>query len=150
MQVHSTLKSIACAAMLSLCAASAGATTVNFTFQDNKFTGTFSGSDGNGDSVLTLNELTSFAFRDYPQVTVGTLFDFGSYNIAANLWNHDASGWGRTNFAYFSWDGGNSSANMTNTPGLATTQVADVPEPLSPALLGLGLLGIWAARRRQQ
>ena len=144
------LKSTLLAAILGLASLSANATVVDFSFSDI-FTGSFAGTDINGDNLLTLDELTSFSFSYVTTPDVTGLSDFGSFNIANNVWNADASGWNLTNFAYFSWDNGNSSANTANVFNMVTTIVgSEVPEPASVALLALGALGLVAARRRQQ
>jgi len=77
------------------------------------------------------------------------LFSFGSYNIANNTWDHDASGWGQSDFAYFSWNSGQSAVITLFTFNMATTVVeGNVPEPTSITLFILGILGFVAARRR--
>lgn len=147
------LKSTLLAAILGLASLSANATVVDFSFSNisDIYTGSFAGIDINGDNLLTLDELTSFSFSYVASPDVTGLSDFGSFNIANNVWNADASGWNLTNFAYFSWDNGNLSANTTNVFNMVTTiAVSEVPEPASVALLALGALGLVAARRRQQ
>jgi hypothetical protein len=145
------LKSALLGAVLGLASLAANATVVNYSFaaMGQPFSGSFAGTDQNSDNLLKLNELSSFNFSYDPAVTVASLSDFGSFDIVNNLWNPDASGWGQTNFAYFSWANGNLSANTTNVIDVQTTIVTAVPEPTSIALLGLGAFGIAAMRRRR-
>ena len=139
-------------ALVSLAFAStAGATTVHFSYTDEggevAGTGIFSGTDANNDGLLSLTELSSFISDD---ATLSGLFDFGTYNIATNTWNADASGWGQTDFAWYSWDDGDMSINPVNASMATVVEQSEVPEPGSLALLGLGLAGFAVTSRKRQ
>jgi hypothetical protein len=137
-------------------ASTANATTVSFNFSAGGGTygsGSFSGVDSNGNGVLSKNELASFTSDLPPEGVYGLaladLFDFGTYNIAANVWNADASGWGNPNFAWYSWNGGNNSVNPRWAVMTTAAEQSTVPEPGSLALIGLGLAGLAAASRKR-
>lgn len=146
------------ATVMTFCSTQANATViVDFQFDAGiTYTGQFAGNDSNSNGILNLNELTAFSLSNFPALDVTGLFDFGSYVIASNTWNHDAQGWGQPNWAYFSFDyngsqGGTYSANTSNVTRISTSIVRnDVPEPATMALLGLGMLGFAAARRRNK
>ncbi len=150
-------KKLLSALALSIVATSASATVVDYTMTISNSVGAsgqFTGLDGNADGFLSLNELSAFTF-DIPAVgyhfELPIVSDFGRYNIAQNLWLHDASGWGQSNFAYVSFNGGSLSVNTTNASNVVTTSAAaEVPEPAPVALFALGLLAIGAARRSKK
>jgi hypothetical protein len=153
------IKKLIPALLLSVLAASAHATVIDYSMTISNVasaSGQFSGTDSNADGFLSLNELSAFAF-DLPLVgyhfELDRVSDFGRYDIAANTWLHDAAGWSQTNFAYVSFDGGSLSVNTMNAGNVLTSVVpapADVPEPASIALTGLGLLALRAARRSKK
>ncbi len=158
MSISKLTKSILLASMLAATSFAANATIVDyqgFNTIRNQVTinGFFAGNDNNHDGKLTLNELTSFDLEFTTSggysVHLPDLFGFGSYDIAANLWNHDASGWGNPNFAWASWSNGNAALNIQYFTVNTTVVSSDVPEPLTLGLFGIGLLGLAAVRRRQ-
>lgn len=148
------------ALILSALASSASATVVDYSLTiSNAYaaTGQFTGVDGNGDGMLNLNELSALKFdldaANY-HFTLGDVSHFGSYNIAQNLWQHDAGGWNQSNFAYVSFFNGSLSANTRNTTNVITLAAAAalsvVPEPAPIALFALGLLAIGTLRRSKK
>ena len=147
------------ALLLTVVASSASATVVDYSMsiaRTYQASGQFTGVDGNADGFLSLNELSAFTF-DLPAVNyhfgLDIVSDFGRYDIVQNLWHHDAAGWGRTNFAYVSFNGGSSSVNTDNASNVITNVTrapAQVPEPAPIALFALGLVAIGAARRSKK
>lgn len=115
--------------------------------------GQFAGIDANSDGFLSLNELSAFRFDVLElHYDLAAVFDFGRYDIAGNTWLHDATGWGRDNFAYVSFNGGGESVNPTNASNVVTVvdQASEVPEPASLVLSALGLFALGAARRKKK
>lgn len=148
------------AAALALCASAASAVTVDFDayFIEGAgspiFTGTFSGTDANGDGLLSFGELTSFTSTEVMDVGVtapaslADLTAFGDYDLSTNEWLPNGASWDWAgNIGYFTWDGGDSSVNAYNTR--MVTWTSTVPEPASLAMMGLGALALVASRRRR-
>lgn len=152
MSVKKFLKMLIVATFFSQASFAANATTVNFVVYAFGFpyqSGSFVGMDGNADGLLSLNELTYFV--DYTEnIRLSDLSDFGSFNPVSNVWNADAFGWGINNIAWYSWHGGDYSANKLWATVKTEIAPSDVSEPASFALLGLGLFGFFAARMRKQ
>ncbi|GGC87788.1 PEP-CTERM sorting domain-containing protein [Undibacterium terreum] len=159
MFISKITQSVLLASVLAATSLAANATIVDYQgiLKSNNqvyLSGSFAGTDINNDGVLTLNELTSFDLEAPSEGIVGlglsSLVGFGTYDIATNFWSHDASGWGQANFSWASWNGGNSALNTQNFTVNTTVVSSDVPEPLTLALFGIGLLGLAAARHRKE
>ncbi len=116
--------------------------------------GTFDGLDNNADNSLTLNELTAFSYTDLDgSVSLGDLFDFGSFNLNTGVWNADAPGWGLPTGNWFTWNGG---GNAVNTIWASVTITNYTPTPTSVpesssvlGLLGVSALGASSALKRK-
>lgn len=151
--VSSVRKGMALALLLGAAAVQAAPVTVDYTiFTGNTVwgTGSFSGNDNDSNGLLSLAELISFNGSNNVEgqtVTLAGLSGFGDFNISQNLWLANGTGWGRSGFAFFSWNGTTNSVN--NSWATAVTQVSGgntVPEPGSLALGGIALLGLAGVR----
>jgi len=155
---HKTiLRSAAFALLLGAAAVQAAPVTVNYTvytlggsFWGN---GSFVGTDADNNGKLSLGELSSFDGSNNVEgqtVTLPGLSGFGDFDIAANNWIANGTGWGSSGFAFFSWNGDSNSVN--NTWARTVTDVTGggtLPEPSSLALGAVALLGVVGARRRK-
>ena len=84
--------------------------------------------------------------------TALTSFVLGNAFEVAGDWAHytvtlASQGWGSTGRLAFQYTG---DADMSNYVGIDTLTVTRVPEPASLLLLGAGLMGLVASRRRKQ
>lgn len=158
MSISKLFKLASCAAALAATCFSANATVVTYTGDTiggpkNSIYGSFSGVDANNDGKLTFSELTSFDFEypgtQYLGIDLNDLSSFGSYTIGSNTWSADASGWGQPSGFWFSFSGGSLALN-NKVFTVSTALQAEVPEPLTLGLFGIGLVGLGLARRRQQ
>ncbi len=116
--------------------------------------GQFAGEDDNSNNFLTFEELDLFSFvaPNYGHdLSVSDLSSFGDFDILNEEWLSNAASWvGSPDNAWFTWNNHDYSVNSSWAVVITNAQIdGQVPEPASLAILGLGLLGLGAVRKRR-
>jgi hypothetical protein len=177
------VKVLACACLMA-CAASAHAETWHFTYQgfhdtvtgsfdaDRRLDGSFTGTDYDGDNILTRSEISSLMLhgRDYVACTGDSneyyhcgadAFSYavhGALHFSAGEYGSDPEGWvgrghyfiaGEGEYGYYYNPALYEEWSYLWTPQTTFT-ISPAPEPATWALLLAGLPLAWRASRRRQ